>query len=56
MKNGISFIVRDPESPIVEAINPDKLVLLGHSFGGGVGISALQGFCPFPNCPYTRLF
>lgn len=51
--NEVFDYVRDPEvSPIVDAIDPDKLVLLGHSFGGAVGLSALQGFCPFPFCPF----
>lgn len=51
--NEVFDYVRDPEvSPIVDAIDPNKLVLLGHSFGGAVGLSALQGFCPFPFCPF----
>ena len=51
--NEVWDYIRDPEvSPIADAIDPDKLVLLGHSFGGAVGLSALQGFCPFPSCPF----
>lgn len=51
--NEVWDYVRDPEvSPIADLIAPDKLVLLGHSFGGAVGLSALQGFCPFPFCPF----
>ncbi|MDJ0569716.1 MAG: hypothetical protein QNJ53_11790 [Pleurocapsa sp. MO_192.B19] len=51
--NEVFDYIQDSEvSPIADAIDPDKLVLLGHSFGGAVGISALQGFCPFPNCPF----
>ncbi len=51
--NEVFDYIRDPEiSPIADAIDPNQLVLLGHSFGGAVGLSALQGFCPFPNCPF----
>ena len=50
--NEVFDYVRDPESPIAEAIDPHKLVLLGHSFGGAVGLSAVRGSCPFPNCPF----
>ena len=51
--NEVFDYVRDPEvSPIADLLAPDKLVLLGHSFGGAVGLSALQGFCPFPFCPF----
>ncbi|MBE7383624.1 MAG: hypothetical protein F6J95_019670 [Leptolyngbya sp. SIO1E4] len=47
--------VQNPDlSPIADLIDPEKLVLLGHSFGGAVGLSALQGGCPanFPVCPF----
>ena len=50
--NEVFDYVRDPESPIAEAIDPSKLALLGHSFGGAVGLSAVRGSCPFPNCPF----
>ena len=51
--NEVFDYIRDPQvSPIVDEIDPNKLVLLGHSFGGAVGLSALQGFCPFPFCPF----
>jgi hypothetical protein len=32
----------NPDSPIAEIIDPDKLGLLGHSFGGSVGLVASQ--------------
>ncbi|MEM8643157.1 MAG: SGNH/GDSL hydrolase family protein [Cyanobacteria bacterium P01_G01_bin.54] len=40
-------------SSIADLVDPEKLVLLGHSFGGAVGLSALQEGCPanFPVCP-----
>ena len=51
--NEVWDYVRDAEvSPIADIIDPEKLVLLGHSFGGAVGLSAVQGFCPFPFCPF----
>lgn len=34
-------------SPIANSLDPNTLVLLGHSFGGAVGIAAIQGNC-FP--------
>ncbi|MDZ8186229.1 MAG: chlorophyllase [Nostoc sp. ChiSLP02] len=36
-----------PSSPITNSLDPSTLVLLGHSFGGAVGIAAIQGKC-FP--------
>jgi alpha/beta superfamily hydrolase len=36
-----------PSSPIANSIDISTLVLLGHSFGGAVGIAAIQGNC-FP--------
>ncbi|WP_179076201.1 chlorophyllase [Nostoc sp. C057] len=36
-----------PSSPIANSLDPSTLVLLGHSFGGSVGIAAIQGQC-FP--------
>ena len=50
--NEVLDYVRGSESPIAEAIDPEQLVVLGHSFGGAVGLSAVQGSCPFPNCPF----
>jgi dienelactone hydrolase len=34
-----------PSSPVANLIDPSTLVLLGHSFGGAVGIAAIQGQC-----------
>ena len=51
--NQVLDYVRDPGlSPIADLIDSEKLVLLGHSFGGAVGLSAVQGGCPFPMCPF----
>lgn len=35
----------DSTSPVNEIVDPDKLVLLGHSFGGAVGLSAINDSC-----------
>ncbi|MEA5627971.1 alpha/beta hydrolase [Nostoc sp. UHCC 0251] len=35
----------NPASPIANLLDPSTLVLLGHSFGGAVGIAAIQGKC-----------
>ena len=50
--NEVFDYIRSAESPIDEAINPDTLVLSGHSFGGAVGLSAIQGSCNLANCPF----
>ena len=50
--NEVFDYIRTPESPIAEDIDPDKLVLLGHSFGGAAGLYAIQGFCDIPDCPF----
>ncbi|MEM9005295.1 MAG: chlorophyllase [Cyanobacteria bacterium P01_F01_bin.86] len=44
------------DSPINGILDPDKLVLLGHSFGGIVGLNAIEGSCNFPTCldDFTR--
>ena len=44
--------LRTPESPIDDAIAPDTLALLGHSFGGAAGLYALQGSSDIPNSPF----
>ena len=49
--NEVFDYIRDPESPVVDAIDPDKLALLGHSFGGAAGLYAIQGFSNIPNSP-----
>lgn len=37
-----------PESPVFQLVNTRMMVLLGHSFGGAVGLAALAGECqPF---------
>jgi dienelactone hydrolase len=43
-------------SPIFEIIDISKLVLLGHSYGGIVGLNAIEESCSFPYCTseYTR--
>ena len=40
----------NPDSPIAGTLDPDNLVLLGHSFGGAVGLSAINNSCIFPLC------
>lgn len=35
----------NPNSPVVGIVNTEKLGLLGHSFGGGVGLSAIGNLC-----------
>lgn len=50
--NEVFDYLRTPESPVDDAIDPDTLVLLGHSFGGAAGLYALQGSCNIPNCPF----
>ena len=49
----LDFMAREnlnPDSPIVDTLALDKLVLLGHSFGGAVGLSAIDNSCIFPLC------
>lgn len=48
----LDYVQDSTVSPIANVIDPEKLVLLGHSFGGAVGLSAVQGACPFPMCPF----
>ena len=40
----------NPNSPVNGILDPNKLVLLGHSFGGIVGLNAIEGSCNFPTC------
>ncbi|YAF99270.1 MAG: alpha/beta hydrolase family protein (plasmid) [Nodularia sp. CChRGM 3473] len=40
----------NPISPVANLLDPSTLVLLGHSFGGAVGIAAIQGDCFFVLC------
>ncbi|MDJ0647972.1 MAG: hypothetical protein QNJ60_04635 [Xenococcaceae cyanobacterium MO_188.B19] len=47
------FMLREnsnPDSPIVGTLDTDNLVLLGHSFGGAVGLGAIDNSCTFPLC------
>lgn len=49
----LDFIVAEnsnPNSPIADTVDTDNLVLLGHSFGGSVGLSAIDNSCIFPLC------
>jgi len=43
-------------SPLFGQLDPSKLGLLGHSFGGAVGLNAIQGNCSPPLCfgEFTR--
>ena len=50
--NEVFDYLRTPESTIDDAIDPDTLVLLGHSFGGAAGLYALQGGSNIPNDPF----
>lgn len=43
-------VERFTTSPLFESIDLDKLVLIGHSMGGLVGINAIQNNCNFPLC------
>ncbi|MHC5861324.1 alpha/beta hydrolase family protein [Nostoc sp.] len=40
----------NPVSPVANLLDPSTLVLLGHSFGGAVGIAAIQGNCSAVLC------
>jgi predicted dienelactone hydrolase len=40
----------DPRSPFFRITDTSTIVLLGHSFGGAVGIDAAAGVCEFPLC------
>jgi dienelactone hydrolase len=40
----------NPMSPVANVLDTQKLVLLGHSHGGGVGMSAIENSCIFPFC------
>jgi len=38
----------NPDSPVVDIVDTSKLALLGHSFGGAVGLAVVQDLCvPF---------
>ena len=40
----------NPDSPLFDILDPSKMVLLGHSYGGIVSMNAIQGTCVFPTC------
>jgi dienelactone hydrolase len=46
----------DPDSPLYRIVDTGSLGLVGHSFGGAVGLFASAGVCAPPICdgPYTR--
>ncbi|HEY9607070.1 MAG TPA: chlorophyllase [Allocoleopsis sp.] len=46
----------NPTSPMAGMLDTKKLVLLGHSYGGAVGMSAIENSCIFPLCEgnFTR--
>lgn len=49
----LAFMVEEnsnPASPIAGTVDLDKLALLGHSFGGAVGLSAIDNSCIAPLC------
>lgn len=51
--NEVWTFIKDPTvSPVAEVINPEQLVLLGHSLGGAAGLNAVQGGCAIPKCLY----
>lgn len=51
--NEVWNFIKDPAaSPVAEVINPEQLVLLGHSLGGAAGLNAVQGGCSIPKCLY----
>lgn len=50
--NEVLDFIQDPvASPAAEVVNPEQLVLLGHSLGGQAGLNAVQGGCTDP-CPF----
>ncbi|HLO83549.1 MAG TPA: hypothetical protein VK203_00870 [Nostocaceae cyanobacterium] len=49
----LAFMVSEnsnPNSPIAGTLDTDNLVLLGHSFGGSVGLTAIDNSCIYPVC------
>jgi dienelactone hydrolase len=43
-------LTADRHSPLFDRIDPSKLVLLGHSHGGMMGLDAVRGACDVPFC------
>lgn len=51
--NEVWSFIKDPTvSPVAEVINPEQLVLLGHSLGAAAGLNAVQGGGSIPKCLY----
>ncbi|MBU7582920.1 MAG: alpha/beta hydrolase [Nostoc sp. TH1S01] len=49
----LNFMVAEnsnPNSPLSGTLDPNNLVLLGHSFGGSVGLTAIDNSCIYPVC------
>ncbi|WP_199328303.1 alpha/beta hydrolase [Anabaena azotica] len=40
----------NPSSPIAETLDVNNFVLVGHSFGGAVGLTAIDNSCIYPLC------
>jgi dienelactone hydrolase len=40
----------DPSSPLFGNVDPDTVVLMGHSHGGAVGLTAIENTCLYPLC------
>jgi dienelactone hydrolase len=40
----------NPASPVAGAVDAERLVLLGHSYGGLCGLNVLRGVCEPPTC------
>jgi predicted dienelactone hydrolase len=55
----LEYMVKEnsnPTSPVAGILDTQKLVLLGHSYGGAVGMIAIENSCVFPLCEgkFTR--
>lgn len=49
----LNFMVAEnsnPNSPVTGILDTNNLVLLGHSFGGSVGLTAIDNSCIYPVC------
>jgi len=46
----------NPSSPLYQKLDSSRMVLLGHSHGGAVGLNAIANTCMFPFCtpPFSR--
>lgn len=45
-----------PDSPVYQIADPDRLAIMGHSFGGAATMFATADFCEFPFCDKTTGF